>query len=609
MQEIQLYLNGFKVRKYFLPQKVLKFRIHFFEEEESERFRTVKGTYNAVPLNSVNETIVEVISWKKTKDIEENKCEQLSLHELPVDRQEELVLLYLKNELNIIPKLRRHLPIPREDYRKNVLITPDIKKLTLKKINDDFYLFFDVGYRIRSLRSVYDLVVEGKLSYQELIGKKLIYDPHGTKRGERSLVEVINIDFNPTKEEIENISRYLSNKYGLQEPPSNIPILHIRFKSNKNKIYSTFPHLCFHEKRDFTYKLVISNKDRKRILENLASKLDFLEDNPLFLSGRKFSNPQYIVRTKNGKFKKVTKLIETTKYPALFIPKELYEQQEVPIFVLVDSKLPKKEVENFLAYQIKKGYLKLNKEGNPFRFKAIRKSPKEISFQVNFQNFTIPNEIREAIRNSPISFSLCICKSLSKEDYDKMKRKLFIKNIISQAVIYDKWKQSSQYISQVLAFNIYSKLGIKLFTLAEKLPYDLILGVDVGNNRFNKRSKASSIAVFLSNGIIKMMFPISIDTNGEKIDFFGELLEILVEKLDVENKKILILRDGNIYRKELENLASSYITIEKSLSIDIVNVKKNHAFRILSDEGKKLYYLMIVKAYYYLIPLKEQKVY
>jgi len=293
------------------------------------------------------------------------------------------------------------------------------------------------------------------------------------------------------------------------------------------------------------------------------------------------------VKTKDGSFRKVSKLRETANYPALFTPKELCKQQEVPVFVLVDTDLSKEEIEKFLADQIRKGHLKLNKEGNPFRFRTIKKSTSELSFQVNFRNFKVPSEIQEVLKSYPLSFALCICRELPEDEYDKIKRKLFMKNIISQVVIYEKWKRSPEHISQTLALNIYSKLGIRLFTLAERLPYDLIVGVDVGNDRFNRRSKAGSVTVFLSNGMIKTMFPLFTDTGGERIDFFGELLEILVEKLNIENKRILILRDGNIYRKEIENIASSYITIEKSLTIDIVNVKKNHPFRILSDTGKK----------------------
>lgn len=587
MQDTQVYLNGFKVKEEFLPKQVFKFLLYFFDEDENERFRIIKGKYNGVPLNSVKEPVVEVASWKKPETPEVKEYTTLSLQDLPLDKQEELILLYLKKEIKIINKLRKYLPLPRKEYNGSILVIPDIKKLALKKVNNSFYVFFDIGYHIRSQKSIYDLVKEGKITYQELEGRELIYDPYGEKHGKRSIVTVVDIELNPDKRVLEKTVNHLINKYGQRNLSLNVPLIYIQFRGNKDKKYPTLPQYCYLERRDFTNKLVISNKKRKEILEKLANKVDFLENTPLLGKGKEYNNPQYIVKTKEGKLRKVNKLRETVNYPALFTPKELQEQKEIPVFVLVDKELPKEKIDKFLTNQLKNGYLKLNKESNPIRFKTLKSSNKELTFQVDFENFKIPTEIQEALQNYPLSFALCISKEMLEDNYDKAKRKLFMNNILSQFVIYEKWKNSPQYISQTLAFDIYSKLGIRLFTLAEKLPYDLIVGIDVGNDRFNRRSKAGSVTVFLSNGIIKTMFPLSTDTGGEKIDLLGELLEILVEKLNIENQKILILRDGNIYRKELESLASSYITREKSLIIDIVNVKKNHSFRILSDFGRK----------------------
>jgi len=65
LQDTQVYLNGFKVKEGFLPKQIFKFFLYFFDEDEDERFRIIKGKYNGVPLNSVKEPVVEVASWKK----------------------------------------------------------------------------------------------------------------------------------------------------------------------------------------------------------------------------------------------------------------------------------------------------------------------------------------------------------------------------------------------------------------------------------------------------------------------------------------------------------------------------------------------------------------
>jgi len=584
LKKIELHLNGFKIKEEHIPKRLFKFKLIFLEEDESNRIRIIKRDYKGVPITPVDKPEVEVVSLEKPNEIE---FSTISLEEIPVKKQEQLVYSYLKWKLEIIKHLEKHLLSPQTVNSKDLLIIPSIKSFTVRKIGENFYFFFDIGYRVRSTKSIYDLAKEGKIQYEDLIGKKVIYDPFGNKLGKRSIVEILDIETSPSHELVERIGDILLQKYGIPKTTdSNIPVLYVSFKSGKSNKYPTFPFCCFLESKEHLAQLHISNEKRKEILKRLASKVPFIESILLQREGSYFNAPQYLVKTKDEKVLKVNSLKDTIKYPAWFTP-SILTNKEVPVLVFVDEELPRQEVENFIKSQVQRGFLKLRRQGNKVQFKTIKSSEKSFSFQINHKDLEIPQSVLTEVKNYPFGFALCVVKKLSEEEYDEVKRKLFINNIVSQVVIYDKWKKSPEHISQTLVMNIYSKLGLRFFSLAQRLPYDLIVGIDVGNDRFNRRSKAGGITVLSSEGVIETMFPLSIDTGGEKIKFLGELFEILVEKVNAKDKSILVLRDGYLHQDEVESVISKKSLIKRIKRIDFVNVKKNHSLRILSDSGSK----------------------
>jgi len=576
MKETEVFLNGFKIKESYLPGQVYRVTLSFGEEEEGERFRLIKGNYRGVPLSPVDRTLVEVASFEPLE-----KSEPIPFSSLPREKQEELLLLYLKRRLGALKRLNTALPPPKVEVKSGLLIAPTVKRLRVRKLEESFYLFFDIGFTVRSLKSLYRLVQEGRADYSDFEGSELIYDPYGRGLGERKLVKVVEIVEEPSEEQLEEIRSYLFSKYGFTAGSSPSPVIRIRFKGNRGRIYETVPHTLFLSRTELPASLVIPNSRRRELLERVAQKVDFLEGSCLKLRGKSYPRPSYLVRVGSGKFKKVAGLKETIKHPALYAPPEL-RSGPIPLFILVDETLPQREVERFLREQTSRGYLKLNREGNPFRFSLVR-APASNSFRVNFKRFKVPLEVKRALGKSPFGFALCICREMDEEDYDSVKRKLFINNVLSQFVVYDRWRRSPSFISGNLTLNIYAKAGIRPFSLAERLPYDFIVGVDVGNDRYNRRSKAGSVTVLLSNGLIKTLFPLWIDVGGEKIELLGELLELLMERLELRGKRLLILRDGLIHREELESLRASLA--EEELEVDFVSVKKVHSFRILSDKG------------------------
>jgi len=583
MNDCEIYVNGFAIKENLIPKYVYEFSLLFINEKPEEIYKTIKGhEYRGILLTPVDKTEIKVVSWLKPRQIEEVK--EVSLLDLPIEKQEELVNHYLKYELKLHNELTRFL---RPKRKGDLLMIPTIVG-SVKKINGKFYYFFDIRRRFRTLKSVYELVEEGKLRYEDLIDRELLYEAP-EKFTKRRVFTVSRINKNPSEKEIIGITQYLKEKYGFTGNIFPKVIIYGKFKGNASREYPFFPQFCYLEERNIPNprELVISNERRFHLLSSLAARSRALSEKPLCFKGKKFRKPEYIVKLREGKFTKVTNLKETLKYPPLFVPKILKKQKKIPVIVFVDKSLKKEDVESFLLDQRRKGFFRLGKRGSSISFKAFAVNNGNFSLQVDFRDFEIPREAQQIIDKYHLKLALCIGPELDDDLYDKIKRKLFARNVVSQYVVFNRWRSSSNFISQNLSFDIYNKLGIRLFTLAEKLPYDLILGIDVGNDRFNKRSKAGAVTVFLSNGLVKTMFPYSADTGGEKIVYLGELIEILVEKLNLYNKKLLILRDGNLYKDEIKNLIESKIVEQKSLEIDLVNIKKNHAFRILSDEGKK----------------------
>jgi len=124
------------------------------------------------------------------------------------------------------------------------------------------------------------------------------------------------------------------------------------------------------------------------------------------------------------------------------------------------------------------------------------------------------------------------------------------------------------------------------YTIDINHPYDYIIGIDVGNDRYGNRNIAGGISIINREGILEKLIPIKVHTNGEKIDL-SMFLEELSIHLDLKNKNILMLRDGKLTKNEKESILNEFnrLSIE---SVTFMNVVKRHSLRIYDDnEGKK----------------------
>jgi argonaute family protein len=586
IMEAKVELNGFEIIPSIIPDVVYRFRFVPQSEDLDERNREVRSI--GVPITPVEDTKVEVVSHRKSLPCSDAELlEEIPFQKLK-DFVQEKILIKVLNEKGIKKLLKENLPEREKTYTSYSTLL-SIGSFTVRKIKGKFYLFFDLKHRVKWRKSVHQMLKQSKITLEEIKGKRLLYYPPGNSPGKGDLINVEEVIENPSEEERESILKLLEKKYGVTNLPKEFPILKAKF-GRKGRIYSFHPDTCYSIKTLSPNKLVISNYKRKEILKETVREIPFLDDTPCNLDGKLFSKPAYVVKALDGTVKKVFSLEKVLNYPPFSVPQYIKEQGGMPFFVLVDKRFNENQVKSFLSSQLKDNYLKLNRvEGYEKLFKTISAGKGKAIFTVDFDDFSLPDKVQEEISKYKFSSALCLIPKMNKEKYDSLKRRLFARNIISQFVIYDEWVRSSNpsNISRTLVYNIYTKLGIRPFSLTEKFNYDLIVGVDCGNDPFNRRTRAGGITVFLSDGTIKGLYPVSIDTGGEKIDNLNWILEIVAEKMDVYGSRVLLLKDGNLYKDEVGSLSESYVVKDRKLKVFTANVKKGHSFRILSDKGKK----------------------
>ena len=124
------------------------------------------------------------------------------------------------------------------------------------------------------------------------------------------------------------------------------------------------------------------------------------------------------------------------------------------------------------------------------------------------------------------------------------------------------------------------------YTLNIEHKYDYILGIDVGNDLYGNRNTAGGISVINKKGFLEKLIPIKIPTNGEKIDLSLFLEEVSIHLKDLQNKNLLILRDGKLTQSEKISILKEFNRL-KLKSVTFMNIVKRHNLRIYDESGNK----------------------
>ncbi len=300
-----------------------------------------------------------------------------------------------------------------------------------------------------------------------------------------------------------------------------------------------------------------------------------------------------------------------------YVPECLDQVDKLETFLILENNLNEAEriiFENLIKHTIKiynltrQIYEQIGIKGVPYLdFKG-----KSFTFENSARGVSkVVEEILNSF-NGDLGFALIFGKSkgFSEEDddafdyYVPLKRLLFNNEILSQNFVLEEYlndngvmdRKRIEYALSNIVYNIFGKLGIKFFVLEERVPYDYILGVDVGFGEAYTGRVAGCTTVHDSEGRLKNIIPVSKQNLPEKESArIKPLLEYIeskrkIYKIDFKGKSILILRDGKIQREEVEQLKE--FSKSRNCKIVIIDVKKNTLYQLLRKD-KSAYYVKL----------------
>ncbi|AAL80661.1 hypothetical protein PFDSM3638_02685 [Pyrococcus furiosus DSM 3638] len=326
------------------------------------------------------------------------------------------------------------------------------------------------------------------------------------------------------------------------------------------------------------------------------------------------------------------------KYPVILpyeVPEKFRKIREIPMFIILDSGLLA-DIQNFATNEfrelVKSMYYSLAKKYNSLAKKArstneiglpfldFRGKEKVITEDLNSDKgiIEVVEQVSSFMKGKELGLAFIAARNkLSSEKFEEIKRRLFNLNVISQVVNEDTLKNKRDkydrnrldlFVRHNLLFQVLSKLGVKYYVLDYRFNYDYIIGIDVAPMKRSEGYIGGSAVMFDSQGYIRKIVPIKIgEQRGESVDmneFFKEMVDKFKEfNIKLDNKKILLLRDGRITNNEEEGL--KYISEMFDIEVVTMDVIKNHPVRAFAN--MKMYFNL--GGAIYLIPhkLKQAK--
>ncbi|NPB03901.1 MAG: hypothetical protein GXO39_05760 [Thermotogae bacterium] len=265
-----------------------------------------------------------------------------------------------------------------------------------------------------------------------------------------------------------------------------------------------------------------------------------------------------------------------------FVPYEIPQfirGREIETWILIDKEIK----DNF--QEIKKTVIEFFRYYNSIRNNLLP----YFKFSYNYVIFSRQNVFKvltkmNGVDSDAVGFALIIGKQKYRNSdyYEEIKRILFNKNIISQNVLWDQGTLKNNFARNNIIIQILSKLGIKYFVLKYNAEYDYIFGVDIGKEKFSGSSLGGCTIIYDYKGELKKIVPIEILAKKETLNL-ERIFETLQLDMNLEGKKILLLRDGsikNFEKEQLKNISKRY-----HVEITTLNIKKYSKFRIGNDEG------------------------
>ncbi|ACV24479.1 Piwi domain-containing protein [Methanocaldococcus fervens] len=602
MKNLRYKINAYRIKKDYIPKEVYRYRIRSFIENINI-YRFV-GFYGGVALNQsefiLPYPVENLVLEYDGKDVKLEHIDTLNLEDIEnkdKEKAEKLVRGYLTSIYKLKPILYKILRDVRESKIINDIRVDPIPDFTVKRHNNEYYLVIDFNHTATVLKNLWDFVGRDKLKLEDYIGKKIIFKPNPKKRYTIKSIEKQN------KKDIDDIVEHIIEYYKWTEEEIKStfgeidytqPIIHCEgipypFAPQFCNIVFTMEDLDENTLKDLQSYWRLPNEIKGNIINQIAKKLRFVENEPIELEFIKFNNTPLIVKDENGKPTKIytTNRLFRWNYDSkskLYLPydiPDIIKNKTLTTFVLIDENL--KNVSGKIkrkVYQMFKNYNKI----------ASKTELPKFDFANKWKYFS-NNNIRDVIRkikdefNEELGFALIIGNRYYENDYyETLKMQLFNLNIISQNILWENWsKDDNNFMTNNLLIQIMGKLGIKYFALDAKVNYDYIMGLDSGLGAFKSNRVSGCTVIYDSEGKIRRIQPIDVPSPGERIPIHL-VVEFLETKTDInmENKNILFLRDGFVQNSEREELKK--LSKELNSNIEVISIRKNNKYKVFTSD-------------------------
>ena len=610
MSKIQA--NAFKLERKKIPEKVFLYRFIGQLEEGVNLFQIAGGAYGIL----YGENIATLVSTESEdfKPVGEKSLEDFGLYE-----QEELVAGWVRKlftEKNLDMQLRKAIVESLKRRGKRLGEVSDRIRITIynrdieRRVfyhNREFYLVIDFGFSVSTVANLWDYVDRDVERLKEMVADsavrriKFIFNPRGGR------IEINKVKVVLDKKELERtIKKYIlgdekyAGKYNKWKEKNtldkNQPILKIRIKGKDFSYIPQFCTLIFNledasewERRELMKVWTFTNRERLEIITEAVQKVfgekyntmrQFLrldlenlkETKKVFLIAKGERGDERLKDT-FGIFRWMRKK-DATIYLPYYIP-DMLKGGEIKTYILVDEEIKDRSAIDDVTEIFRK-------------YNTIRKRlPDMPKFDyrgrvIQFSRKTV-DELMDEIEREELGFALIVGEDMYKDEdyYEGVKRRLFNKSIISQNVIRKNLKDYR--VINNLLIQIMSKLGIRYFALDGQLPYDYVLGLDVGNDPYGRRSIGGCSVVFDNNGKLEKIVPIEATTGGEKMD-----TKIILERiqdgeyLDFRGKRVLILRDGRSHLSEVRKIEG--LSRRWKAEFTVLGILKSSPIRLGTDD-------------------------
>ncbi|AIJ05175.1 hypothetical protein JH146_0325 [Methanocaldococcus bathoardescens] len=636
---------------FYIWKRILNKKIKDLKSEELEKRMKDLGIKDIK-----NKTLLDYVTKKYESEInfEIINEEKVNWYELNWETKEKIVLGAIKAH----PAIRKLIEYKEEELSEDI----GQKILTYFTItvesdeNENYFLVVMPKHRIISSETIYEMLKSNKIDIDKLKRDLLegnVFITTSRKGAKRKKVKIKKI-INPKEKEywkyVEDINNYYKEK--------GIPIrvggedihCYILIGEEKRDIYHTKNALLYKGIDEKTQKIILDRgkflyelETVKQILGMYGNLIDFDGEfsNILTKDGYVMAQLSTVpkinikLRTKNG--------IKTYNYLKLmylfdWIFNKRLNDREIFLPLVIPPMLKEKEKIGIYIFYSNISDVELNFIKDIFRKLSIlhkldKNIPKieiKLEKEIDFEDYAnsraiITQTVLNNLEEKEQPFLICISPKLPNNEFDELKSHLFsyqqttfhqfmypfnLKRCLND----DDFKKP--FINSILS-QFFHKMGMYLFSFSEELgDYDFIIGYDITKEKDeNDKMKGigGSAIIYNCHGhVITTVTFEDVHTSSEiaKYDkLFAKVYSELVPHLNLNNKrkiKILLLKDGRIFKKELEKLSLIskkygfeiiYIDVRKSTKLRFFDIKNDIKNKKAVPEGKNAY-TKFGRAYY-----------